>query len=157
MVAPDKLAVFTETLEQTNSIAAAARAVGYSDASADRGRANLSKPYLSALEVWEKAQREMEIADKLTKDNADRLVRGSLARVIATGKDSDVVAAAAKLGTHKEYDLFATEKQVGVMMVIPSEVLGVITERLQQRAPVGQLPPVIEAESVVPPSDVTKE
>lgn len=145
---------FTKTLDETHSIAAAARAVGYAETTANRGRADLAKPYLSALEVWEKAQREMEIADKLTKDNADRLVRGSLARVIATGKDSDVVAAAAKLGTHKEYDLFAQEKSVGVMMVIPAEVLGVITERLQQRAPqvIDAAPPQLPVVS-----DVTKE
>jgi hypothetical protein len=156
-VSPDKVEVFAKALEETGVIGQAMRKAGYSDSAADRGKAHLPPPMRTAVELWEQAQEKIKLGQQLTKESANNLIKGSLARVVIEGKDADVVSAAGKLGQHRDVDAFQSEQTVGVLMVMPPEVLSVIAERLQVRAPVALPATVIEAESVVPPSDVTKE
>jgi hypothetical protein len=143
-------------------VVAARKAIGHSPAQARKSTSDLAVPLRTAVELWEQAQEKIKLGQQLTKESANNLIKGSLARVVIEGKDADVVSAAGKLGQHRDVDAFQSEQQIGVLMVMPPEVLSVIAERLQGRAPVGQLPPVIEAlpATVIEAdtlSDVTKE
>lgn len=153
-VSPDKVEAFAKALDETGVIGKAMRRAGYSDSAADRGKAHLPPPMLTAVQLWEAAQEKIKLGQQLTKDSADGLIKGRLAETVISGKDTDAVAAAKALGSHKDYDLFTQERSVGVMMVLPQGVLDVITERLQGRAPVA-LPPVIDAlpSDDVPPTE----
>jgi hypothetical protein len=147
----EQVARFEAALAAGSSLTEAKLEAGYSPHVAKMGRHNMPARLRTIADTWERIQQYQQAAAKLDTATTSALIKGRLAEAIVNAEDSVAVQAAHRLGTHKDYNLFAAESQIGVAVYQ-------VSPRLEQLAAqlASQELPTVDAEPVepVPPDDV---
>jgi hypothetical protein len=135
---PKQVAAYRRTLAAGGTLKDALKAAGYSDATADKGRAALPK---ELAEVTDRIQSVMAKGREYTADQRAALARGAL--IDSIEQNRDLVQAAKQLGSEKDVNMWVAD-QTG------NQILIQLPEGMAARF-AAAAPPMLDAEVVDTP------